>query len=219
MLPRGPSEAAARRKAVEDLLESTKDRVRCRPNALSEPGTLPRAGWKAANDGPAIVELMDQISSHQVFLGTRAATDDAALLEQHNIVATMSVGTAPQPVKADVMSKLCVRIGDMLTEPLLPHLLKAFKFIEDALQDGAVLIHAEDEDDTEAGSTAVVVAWLMAKHSVPWSEAPAAVQAERPSAQLNANFEKQVRSERIERASLAFFAVLSFLILAGLGHD
>lgn len=36
--------------------------------------------------------------------------------------------------------------------------------------DGGVLIVSEDEDDSEAGATAIVIAWLIARRAVPWAE-------------------------------------------------
>jgi hypothetical protein len=38
-----------------------------------------------------------------------------------------------------------------------------------------VLIVSEDEDETEAGATAIVIAWLLARRTVPWAEVQAAV--------------------------------------------
>ena len=58
---------------------------------------------------------------------------------------------------------------------------------------GGVLIVCEESDETEAGSTAIVIAWLLARRSVPWAEVQAVVSDARPSATLNANFEKQLR--------------------------
>jgi len=38
-----------------------------------------------------------------------------------------------------------------------------------------VLVVSEDEDDSEAGATAIVIAWLIARRAVPWAEVQAAV--------------------------------------------
>ena len=92
--------------------------------------------------------------------------------------------------------KLKIRLDDLSTGPLLGHLQKAFAFIEKALNEedggGSVLVTFEEEDG-EAGATAVVVGWLMAHKQVPWSDAPDAVKADRPSAVLNPNYEKQLK--------------------------
>ena len=132
-----------------------------------------------------------------MFLGLASAADDAALLAQHGIEHIVAVGGAPPPCTADVMGSKVVKLGDMGSAPLLGNLPKVFDFIESAREEGAVLVHSAppegDAEEDEAGSTAVVVGWLMAKQAVPWADAPAMVANARPSATLNPNFEKQLR--------------------------
>jgi hypothetical protein len=142
-----------------------------------------------------IAELLDAIHGTKVFIGCRAAAEDEALLETHNIIAIITVGANPPACTADVSMKLKLRLDDLSTGPLLGHLQKAFPFIEKALQseeNGAVLVTFEEEDG-EAGATAVVLGWLMAHQQVPWSDAPDAIKADRPSALLNPNYEKQLK--------------------------
>lgn len=130
-----------------------------------------------------------------MFLGVRDAASDAALLERHGIAAVLTVGSAPEPSAADVLMKRVVKLGEVSKDPLLGHLPKAFAFINEGIAEGGVLV--ESADDDEAGAAAVVVGWLMAHGGgggpLPWAEAPAAVSAARPSATLNANFEKQLK--------------------------
>ena len=38
----------------------------------------------------------------------------------------------------------------------------------------SVLRVSEDEDDSEAGGAAIVIAWLIARRAVPWAEVQAA---------------------------------------------
>ena len=54
--------------------------------------------------------------------------------------------------------------------------LKVLDAIDAALDsgDGGVLVVSEDEDDSEAGGTAIVIAWLIARRAVPWAEVQAA---------------------------------------------
>ena len=194
MLPRDREEAIERRNAVESMLEAAKQKVSTQPpDALSSQGVSPpMAAWTPEPDGPAIVELLTQIHGTSCFLGVRTAADDAALLESHGIASVIVVGSSPQPCSADVMSTMAVRLGDMSSDPLLGHLPKAFTFIDEAIENGALLIYSEDEDG-EAGAAALCVAWLMARRGVPWPEAPKVVEADRPSAKLNKNYEKQLR--------------------------
>ena len=154
--------------------------------------SLPRAAGAAGGGTSAIAELLTQIGDQKVFVGLHQAAEDAKLLEAEGICAILAVGSAPKPCAADVMMKLSLKLGDMEKDPLLGHLPKAFAFINDALAEGGVLLQCEDGED-EAGAAAVAVGWLMAHCDVPWADAPRTVSAARPSAVLNANYEKQLR--------------------------
>lgn len=147
-----------------------------------------------------IAELLNPIGTGQqaeeatrVLLGTSAARQDSAVLEEHGVVAVLSVGSDPQPCKAGAMKTHTVKLGDLSSAAMLAHLPRAFDFIDGALEEGNVLVASEDDDGTEAAAAAVVVGWLMARKGVPNREAPAMVQADRPSGILNKNFEKQLR--------------------------
>ena len=148
----------------------------------------------ASSEAPSgVVELMDLIGSTRVFLGTSAALEDRELLKECDVVAVVKVGVSPRPCKADVKLRHSITLGDLSSAPVLKHLPKAFEFIDSALKEGSVLVVSEEEDGSEAGAATVVVGWLMARQSVPWSDAPAVVKADRPSALLNKNLEKQLR--------------------------
>ena len=79
-------------------------------------------------------------------------------------------------------TRLATRLRDAgpLTKQTLSIYLKALDAIDAALDsgDGGVLIVSEDEDGTEAGATAIVIAWLLARRAVPWAEVQAAVEPE-----------------------------------------
>lgn len=64
------------------------------------------------------------------------------------------------------------RVAGSLTSQTLSIYLKVLDVIDAALDsgDGGVLIVSEDEDDSEAGATAIVIAWLIARRAVPWAE-------------------------------------------------
>eukprot|EP00966_Prymnesium_polylepis_P043658 1012214-Prymnesium_polylepis.1 len=154
-------------------------------------------GAAAAASASAVVELLNQVGDTKVFLGLAQAASDASLLQAHSIEHIIAVGAAPPPCKADVMGSKVVKLGDLASAPLLGHLPKLFDFIDSALEEGGLLVHSspaeDDGDEDESASTAVVVGWLLARQGVPFAEAPQAVAANRPSAALNANFEKQLR--------------------------
>ena len=69
---------------------------------------------------------------------------------------------------------------------------KAFKLIDDGIAEGGVLVVSEDGEE-EAAAAAIVVGWAMARQGVKFADAPALVAKARPSATLNANFEKQLK--------------------------
>ena len=69
------------------------------------------------------------------------------------------------------------RVAGSLTSQALSIYLKVLDAIDAALDsgDGGVLVVSEDEDDSEAGATAIVIAWLIARRAVPWAEVQAVV--------------------------------------------
>ena len=69
------------------------------------------------------------------------------------------------------------RVAGSLTSQALSVYLKVLDAIDAALDsgDGGVLVVSEDEDDSEAGATAIVIAWLIARRAVPWAEVQAVV--------------------------------------------
>ena len=50
-----------------------------------------------------------------------------------------------------------------------------------------------EDGEEEAAAAAIVVGWAMARQGVKFADAPALVAKARPSATLNANFEKQLK--------------------------
>ena len=150
------------------------------------------AGGAGSSAAPQIAELMTEIRD-KVHLGLRPAAEDEDALEAAAIEQIVTVGAAPAPLVSGVPVH-SIKLGDMDKDPLLGHVLKTLDKIDAALADGGgVLIACEESDETEAGSTAIVIAWLLARRSVPWAEVQAVVSDARPSATLNANFEKQLR--------------------------
>ena len=118
--------------------------------------------------------------------GMRAALD--ALPDGVEFV--LAIGAAPAPIEADVMEKLVLKVGP--ADPILAALQKAFKLIDDGIAEGGVLVISEDGEE-EADAAAIVVGWAMARQGVRFADAPALVSKARPSATLNANFEKQLK--------------------------
>ena len=88
------------------------------------------------------------------------------------------------------MEKLVLKVGP--GDPILAALQKAFKLIDDGIAEGGVLVVSEDGEE-EAAAAAIVVGWAMARQGVKFADAPALVSKARPSATLNANFEKQLK--------------------------
>jgi hypothetical protein len=153
--------------------------------------TLSRPAGAAASTA-CVVELMTEVAP-KVWLGVRAAAEDAVALGTAGIEAVISAGSEPQPLATDVMVKKAVKLGDLEKAALLGALPKVFDSIDTGVEEGGVLIHSEEADADESAATAVVVGWLMARQGVAWPEALPKLKAERPSAALNANFEKQLR--------------------------
>ena len=76
------------------------------------------------------------------------------------IASAVSTASAPSAIGQ------CVRLGDLSRGAVLTHLPDAFAYIDAAVGSGdAVLVHCGD-GDSEAGSTAIAVAWLMARESL-----------------------------------------------------
>ena len=146
--------------------------------------TLHKSGG-GGSSAPAIVELSNEVFP-KVHLGVRAALD--ALPDGVEFV--LAIGAAPAPIEADVMEKLVLKVGP--ADPILAALQKAFKLIDDGIAEGGVLVVSEDGEE-EAAAAAIVVGWAMARQGVKFADAPALVAKARPSATLNANFEKQLK--------------------------
>ena len=146
--------------------------------------TLHKSGG-GGSSAPAIVELSNEVFP-KVHLGVRAALD--ALPDGVEFV--LAIGAAPAPIEADVMEKLVLKVGP--GDPILAALQKAFKLIDDGIAEGGVLVVSEDGEE-EAAAAAIVVGWAMARQGVKFAGAPALVAKARPSATLNANFEKQLK--------------------------
>ena len=140
-----------------------------------------------------VSELLNAIGSTRVFIGTSAALDDRAALNEHGIVAVVTVGVCPPPRQAESMKAHSMTLGDLSSAAVLAQLPRAFDFIDSALEEGGVLVASVEDDGTEAAAATVAVGWLMARQGVAWAEAPGRVVADRPSATLNKNFEKQLR--------------------------
>ena len=179
------------------MLDAASQRARARPHTV-ETLSLDCDGvtsWAREAGRPQIAELLNCIGGTHLFVGSRMATESEALLQTHNIIAIINVGVEPQPCRADVMITHRVRLGNIVEDPLLGFLPKAFEVIDAAAEEGGCcLIASEDGDDSEAGAAALAAGWLMASsHRIPWADAPALVRADRPSAQLNTNYERQLR--------------------------
>ena len=152
---------------------------------------LSRPAGAATSAEAQVVEMMTEVAP-KVWLGLRPAAEDAKSLGTAGIECVISVGSDPQPLGTDVMIKKAVKLGELEKAGILGALPKAFDAIEAGVEEGGVLIHSEEGDD-ESAATATVVGWLMARQGVAWPEALPKVRAARPSATLNANFEKQLR--------------------------
>ena len=129
------------------------------------------------------MEVATQISAG-LCLGLQAAAPDFTPLAVR--VLTVSSTTASSSTGQ------CLPLGDMSRGALLTHLADAFAYIEAGIAAGGVLICCGD-GESEVGSTAVAVAWLMAKESLRCDDAAGRIRSLRPSATLNANYEKQLR--------------------------
>ena len=161
-------------------------------------GVMLRTAGGAGGGGESrIAELKNEIKDAEgagtkVWLGLRACTEDEDQLDAAGIELVVTVGSAPTPLPGGVPVQK-VALGDMVKEPLLGHVLKPLDKIDATLADGGSVLVTSEDGEGEEGATAIVVAWLLARRKVPWADVQALVSSERPSAALNANYEKQLR--------------------------
>lgn len=108
-------------------------------------------------------------------------------------VSSLALVHRPAPLASEAALVKVLKLGDLSAAPLLGHLPTLFDAIDAALAKGGAVLVASEDDDGECAAAAVLVGWLMARRQLGSAEAPALVVGERPSALLNANFEKQLR--------------------------
>ena len=163
------------------------DEVLTRVASLAEDCILPKRGLPTSD------------ASSGLFLGIRAAAEEANILQQHNITTVVSVGTWPERVRAhsfghnqEVLQRHCaIRLpgstfNSMRIESCLRLLHKLNQVVEETAENanGGLLVYAHEEnEEDEAGATALVVAWLMYHRGIKFGDAFAAVEKLRPSAE------------------------------------
>lgn len=139
-------------------------------------------------------EVKDAEGATKVWLGLRACMEDESEFDAAGIELVVTVGNAPEPLSGGGgVPVQKVALGDMAKGALLGHVLKPLDKIDATLADGGSVLVTSEDGEGEEGATAIVVAWLLARRKVPWADAMAMVAAERPSATLNPNYEKQLR--------------------------
>uniref|UniRef100_A0A7S4ML12 protein-tyrosine-phosphatase n=1 Tax=Prymnesium polylepis TaxID=72548 RepID=A0A7S4ML12_9EUKA len=142
----------------------------------------------------------NEIVPGELYLGSAATANEAALddLSISHIVSIVERNLLPI---AGRTHKLC-QIPDTDEAELLPVLKEALPFIASALQDGGrVLVHCERG---ASRSVSVVCAHLMLTDGVGLHDALAHVKAQRPCAQPNGGFLRQLQGRDVQELLRSF---------------
>jgi hypothetical protein len=168
------------------------------PNSYSHPCISDLASPSTSSLGPT--QILDYL-----YLGSQDDALDLAMLKKHGITKVINLsesGPRPDCVANDEHHFLRIPIKDSYAAKLLPHLDRAFDFIEDARETNQkVLVHCL------AGisrSATLAIAYVMRSRHLASDEAYRFVKARRPSISPNFNFmgqlleyEKQLRETNI----------------------
>lgn len=136
---------------------------------------------------------------HGIYIASQDVANDPELIHKHAITHVLNVAGCPSE-KLPGLHYLDVYILDLPEEPLCHHFLPCFKFMDDALKTGCVLVHCN------AGisrSPSIVVAYLMCRRQKSLSEALRQVKAARPKANPNVGFLQQLQKYEINIAGKA----------------
>lgn len=124
-----------------------------------------------------------------LFVASQDVANDEELIRKYKITSVLNVSGVPSQKIASV-EYLDVSVLDLPEEPLCSHFPVCFKFIDDALKNGRVLVHCN------AGisrSVSIVIAYLMSRRQQSLREALRLVKSVRPRANPNEGFMKQLK--------------------------
>ncbi|ESO06531.1 hypothetical protein HELRODRAFT_64858 [Helobdella robusta] len=124
-----------------------------------------------------------------LYLGNYRDSKDPAQLSKYNITHIVSVHESSKPILPD-KKYLCLVASDVSTQNLSQFFSETNDFIHEARSNGGnVLVHCL------AGvsrSTTIVIAYLMTVSKLAWKECLGAVQQNRPCANPNFGFQRQL---------------------------
>lgn len=125
----------------------------------------------------------------KILVASQDVANDLDLITQYGITHILNVANFPSKQWPE-LQYLDVPILDLPEEQLSSYFPVCFKFIDNALETGCILVHCN------AGisrSVSIVVAYLMSRHQLNLDEALSRVKAARPKAQPNKGFLEQLK--------------------------
>ncbi|XP_054273104.1 dual specificity protein phosphatase MPK-4 [Macrosteles quadrilineatus] len=128
-----------------------------------------------------------------LFLGNLTAATDKNVIEGNKINRILTVDSCPLPQKITDISgikTLFIQVTDLPHEDLLGHFEEAYNFIKEAQdRDEIVLVHCYFG---VSRSATIVIAFMMKKYSLTYSEALERVKSQRRFVGPNAGFQAQL---------------------------
>ena len=153
-----------------------------------------RAATQCAVKEGFVVDLKPDLQIGRVldrlYISSQDVAADHNLLKQYGIVHILNVAGLPTP-RYPGITYCQVPILDLPEEPLVNYLPECFLFINQAIENGSVLVHC---NAGVSRSVSVVVAYLMSHHSMTYEAALNAVRQVRPAAKPNDGFVKQLQN-------------------------
>ncbi|KAL1513306.1 hypothetical protein ABEB36_002728 [Hypothenemus hampei] len=128
-----------------------------------------------------------------LFLGSLSAAKDIGTLSKLKITHILTIDTCPLPRTIVDLSHICtkfIQLSDLPKEDLLSHFNDTNVFIEEGLAKGAVLVHCYFG---VSRSATVVIAYVMKKYELSYSEAFERVKSKRSIVFPNQGFVSQLK--------------------------
>ncbi|XP_014251597.1 dual specificity protein phosphatase MPK-4-like isoform X2 [Cimex lectularius] len=158
-----------------------------------------RKSWKKVDQGRLEREDFDAGPTNLdeiepgLWIGNLTAATDLEELAKIHCNYILTVDSCPLPRNISLLpgiKTMFIQVTDMNKEDLLSHFESAFEFIEEARENGVVLVHCYFG---VSRSSTIVIAYLMKKFKISYDEAFERAKSKRKFVSPNAGFESQLR--------------------------
>lgn len=139
--------------------------------------------------GPVSLDNIDT----NLYLGNLTAAYDLTTLSTYKITSILTIDTCPLPqyiLKQKHLTTMYIQLSDTPKENILAHFNDSYKFIDDGVKNGGVLVHCYFG---VSRSAALVLAYIMKKYQLSFAEAFERVKKKRKLICPNPGFVSQLK--------------------------